>query len=130
MVLTEDTCKVIRRISEAFAEISLAMRDDWLKEDDPHNSPLIPESESLRGKRVLISTDGGRILIRKNKRGRIAKGKTRHGFTAKWREPKLITIRAIHPSSVKDRISQIVYNIGRNRHFLMFLKSNVISAFC
>ena len=88
--------KVIRRISEAFAGISLAIRDAWLKQDDPHNTPLIPETESLRGKRVLISTDGGRILIRMNKRGRIAKGKNRHGFNAKWREPKLITIRAIN----------------------------------
>ena len=87
--------KVIRRISEAFAEISLSLRNAWLKEDDPHNTPLISETESLRGKRVLISTDGGRIQIRKNKRGRIAKGKKRHGFTAQWREPKLITIRVI-----------------------------------
>ena len=87
--------KVIRRISEAFADISLAIRDAWLKEDDPHNTPLITETESFRGKRVLISTDGGRIRIRKNKRGRIAIGKKRHGYHTKWREPKLITIRTI-----------------------------------
>lgn len=87
--------KVIRRISEAFADIGLAIRDAWLKEDDPHNTPLITETESFRGKRVLISTDGGRIRIRKNKRGRIANGKKRHGYNTNWREPKLITIRTI-----------------------------------
>ena len=87
--------KVIRRISEAFANTGLAIRDAWLKEDDPHNTPLITETESFRGKRVLISTDGGRIRIRKNKRGRIAKGKKRHGYNTNWREPKLITIRTI-----------------------------------
>lgn len=49
----------------------------------------------LTGKRVLISTDGGRIRIRENKRGIIAKENKRHGYNTNWREPKLITIRTI-----------------------------------
>jgi hypothetical protein len=87
--------KTIRRISEAFANTGLAIRDAWLKEDDPHNTPLITETESFKGKRVLISTDGGRIRIRKNKRGKIAKDKKRHGYNTNWREPKLLTIRTL-----------------------------------
>jgi hypothetical protein len=87
--------KTIRRISEAFADTGLAIRDAWLEEDDPHNTPLITETESFRGKRILISTDGGRIRIRKNKRGRISNGNKRHGYNTNWREPKLITIRTI-----------------------------------
>lgn len=87
--------KTIRRISEAFAKTGLAIRDAWLKEDDPHDTPLILETESFKGKRVLISTDGGRIRIRKNKRGKISKGNKRHGYNTNWREPKLLTIRTI-----------------------------------
>ncbi len=87
--------KTIRRISEAFANTGLAIREEWLNEDDPHNTSLITANESFKGKRVLISTDGGRIRIRDNKRGRIASDKKRHGYNTNWREPKLITIRTI-----------------------------------
>jgi len=87
--------KTIRRISEAFADTGLAIRDEWFDESDPHHTPLVSENERFRGKRVLISTDGGRIRIRKNKRGRIAKGNKRHGYNTNWREPKLVTIRTI-----------------------------------
>lgn len=95
--------KVIRRISEAFAATGLKIRDAWLKEDDPHNTPLVPETESFKGKRVLISTDGGRIRIRKNKRGKISYGKKRHGYSTNWREPKLIMIRTIDEEGKVER---------------------------
>ena len=87
--------KTLRRISESFAAIGLKIREAWLKEDDSHNTPLVPEDESLRGKRVLISMDGGRIRIRKNKRGRISKNNKRRKYNTDWREPKLILIRTI-----------------------------------
>ncbi len=87
--------KTLRRISESFAAIGLKIRDAWLKEDNPHNTPLVPETESLRGKRVLISMDGGRIRIRKNKRGRISRKSKRRKYNTDWREPKLILIRTI-----------------------------------
>lgn len=87
--------KTIRRISKAFADTSLKIREEWLNKDDPRNTPLITENESFKGKRILISADGGRLRIRKNKRGRIASGNKRHGYNTNWREPKLITIRTI-----------------------------------
>ena len=46
---------------------------------------------SLRGRRVVISTDGGRIRIRKNKRGKKT-NKGRNRYHTKWREPKLLII--------------------------------------
>lgn len=95
--------KTLRRISESFAIVGLKIRNDWLKEDDPHNTPLVPEGESLRGKRVLISIDGGRIRIRKNKRGRISKKNKRHKYNTDWREPKLILIRAIDEKGETDQ---------------------------
>ena len=48
--------------------------------------------ETLRGKRVLVLVDGGRLRSRKNKRGPIAKGKKRRGFKTDWMEPKLFAI--------------------------------------
>ncbi|MBD3407856.1 MAG: hypothetical protein GF411_17180 [Candidatus Lokiarchaeota archaeon] len=95
--------KTLRRISESFAAVGLKIRDAWLREDNPHNTPLVPECESLRGKRVLISMDGGRVRIRKNKRGRISKKNKRHKYNTDWQEPKLIMIRTITDNGEIDQ---------------------------
>lgn len=54
------------------------------------------EESKIEGviKRLLISTDGGRVRIRKRKRGRKTK-KGRDRYCAEWKEPKLIIIMAI-----------------------------------
>ena len=87
--------KTIKRISESFAKTSIDIRKEWLQSDDQTETPLIPSNESLKGMNVLISTDGGKTRIRKNKRGRIPDGKKRQGYNTNWREPRLIVIRAI-----------------------------------
>jgi hypothetical protein len=49
---------------------------------------------SLAGKRVVISTDGGRLRVRRNKRGkRTKKGRSR--YHTDWREPKLLVIYVV-----------------------------------
>jgi hypothetical protein len=52
------------------------------------------EQDSLAGRRVVVSTDGGRIRLREKKRGpKTRKGRTRyHGA---WREPKLCIIYVV-----------------------------------
>lgn len=50
-----------------------------------------PVRETLAGRRVVLSLDGGRLRIRKNKRGRKT-AKRRHRYTTDWREPKLMVI--------------------------------------
>ncbi len=49
---------------------------------------------SLAGRRVVISTDGGRLRVRKNKRGKRTK-KWRSRYRTDWREPKLLVIYAV-----------------------------------
>lgn len=50
---------------------------------------------SVAGCRVVISTDGGRLRIRKNKPGaKTKKGRTRYSTT--WREPKLLIISVVN----------------------------------
>jgi hypothetical protein len=59
-------------------------------------------TETLAGCRVIISTDGGRIRIHKNKRGRkTAKGRSR--YTTKWKEPKLLIIYTVNEKGEKER---------------------------
>lgn len=49
---------------------------------------------TLKGRRVVISTDGGRLRIRSNKRGKkTAKGRSR--YHTHWREPKLLVIYVV-----------------------------------
>jgi hypothetical protein len=51
-------------------------------------------SASLEGRRVVVSTDGGRVRIRTNKRGKRTK-KGRRRYRTDWREPKLLAIYVV-----------------------------------
>ena len=57
---------------------------------------------SLAGKRVVISTDGGRLRVRRDKRGKKTK-KGRSRYRTDWREPKLLVIYVVDE---KGRIAQ------------------------
>jgi len=65
-------------------------------------SEKMPLSEEFKGKRVVISTDGGRIRVRKNKRGNKTK-KGRNRYKTDWREPKLILVYVVNEDGEKDR---------------------------
>jgi hypothetical protein len=49
--------------------------------------------DSLQGKVVVISTDGGRLRIRKDRKARTAKGRKR--YSTHWREPKVLLIYTV-----------------------------------
>lgn len=63
--------KTVRKVAKQFASrAQLSKQMEGL--------PL-PEDHSLEGRRIVLSTDGGRLRIRKNKRGRKTK-KKRHRY--------------------------------------------------
>jgi len=45
------------------------------------------------GRRIVVTTDGGRVRLREARRGQTKKGRKR--FVAKWREPRLFMIYAV-----------------------------------
>lgn len=58
--------------------------------------------ETVAGCRVVISTDGGRIRIRKDKPGpKTQRGRTR--YSGEWREPKLLIIYTVNEKGELDR---------------------------
>jgi len=58
--------------------------------------------ETVAGRRVVLSTDGGRIRIRTTKRGpKTAKGRDR--YHTDWREPKLLIIYVANEQGQMDR---------------------------
>jgi hypothetical protein len=58
--------------------------------------------EEYKGKRVVVSTDGGRVRTRVNKRGKKTK-KNRRRYKTDWREPKLILVYVVTETGEKDR---------------------------
>jgi hypothetical protein len=57
--------------------------------------------EDVAGRRVVVSTDGGRLRIRTTKRGpKTAKGRNR--YRTDWREPKLLMIYALDGEGEMD----------------------------
>lgn len=82
----------IRRISERFAKRAKLSQQ-------VNNTSC---SETLRGRCVVVSTDGGRIRIRKDKRGpKTSKGRRR--YSTHWREPKLLIIYTVNEDGKMDR---------------------------
>lgn len=58
--------------------------------------------ETVAGRGVVVSTDGGRIRIRTTKRGpKTAKGRNR--YRTDWREPKLLIIYVVDEKGQMDR---------------------------
>ena len=73
--------KVIRKLTYRYAERARA-------EQQAGRIPL-NDGDTLEGRQVVISTDGGRTRLREKKRGPKTK-KDRTRFRGAWREPKLI----------------------------------------
>lgn len=60
-----------------------------------------PVYSSAKGRRIFISSDGGRIRVRNNKKKRTKKG--RRKYSTKWREPKLFIIYAVDKNGKKEK---------------------------
>lgn len=56
--------------------------------------------EQLAGRRVVISTDGGRVRIRRRPQRKTANG--RHHYGTDWREPKLVIIYVVDERGTLD----------------------------
>jgi hypothetical protein len=84
--------KEVHRISTQLgAEILTTRRRDL----ERYRSGQMPVGKELRGKRVGVAIDGGRVRIRKLVRKQKGKGKTktrRRKMSTEWREPKLLII--------------------------------------
>jgi hypothetical protein len=103
------TCDVssLVRLTTATAEASTRLRDAAL--EAALRLP-VPSDGPLAGKRVRVSLDGGRVRTRRTHCGRkTAKG--RHGFSAPWREPRVLVIDLLDEHGQPDRLRLPLYDV-------------------
>jgi len=80
-------CSIAHRVADAGLEARLA-------EDD--------ETEELKGKRVVVALDGGRLRTRvSGKRGRRRTATGARGYETPWREPQLLAIYTVDEKGKK-----------------------------
>jgi hypothetical protein len=60
--------------------------------------------DSLKGKVVVISTDGGRVRIRKDRKAKTKKGRQR--YSTAWREPKVLLIYTVKQEKGQVRLDK------------------------
>jgi hypothetical protein len=60
--------------------------------------------ESLKGRVVVLTTDGGRLRIRKDRKAKTKKGRKR--YSTQWREPKLLMIYTVKRHGGQTRIDK------------------------
>lgn len=78
--------KVLRRLCYRYAERARLMQQA--------GAFVLSEGESVAGRCVVVSCDGGRIRLRENKRGKKTQ-KNRTRYRGAWREPKLLIIYVV-----------------------------------
>ena len=75
-------------------------------------SGILIEGESLEGKRVVVSYDGGRSRTRQSKKTKNSRGNI--PYYTKWREPKIIVIHVLDDQGViRTKKRQYPFIMGR-----------------
>jgi len=86
--------KVIRKLAYRYADRARVLQQA--------GQITLGEEDNLQGRRVVVSTDGGRIRLRENKRGpKTKKGRTR--YKGAWREPKLLIIYIVDAQGKQEK---------------------------
>jgi hypothetical protein len=95
-------------IVNKFSRRAVAQRDAWLARARANPAT---RGSVLRGRRVVIAADGGRLRERVPKtRGRRLTATGHHRYDAPWREPKLLTIYVVGRDGKVDHVFQPVYD--------------------
>ena len=93
--------KTLRLVSKAFAQRARATKDSEDSSPAKEGDKLLEDGEDGAIRRIVLSTDGGRVRVRRPKRGPKAKG-GRDRYHADWREPKLIIILMVNEKGRQD----------------------------
>ncbi len=117
----------IERLTYRFAQVGLDIRQGYL---DQLKRGELKAGRTLAGQRVVISVDGGRSRIRRNKKGRRRQKTGRHGYYNEWKEPKLLTIYAVDDQGKKISSLEIPVtndgSFGKVEEFMPLLEMHLV----
>jgi hypothetical protein len=125
--------KRVRSISENVGEKALENRENELQKYDQGE---LEKETTFSGERLVITIDGGRTRIRKQKKGKKKKNQKRKGYYTDWNEPKIFKLYAINEKGEKLDKKILPFSDGtligleKFKHLLkMYLyKTNAIDA--
>ena len=110
----------VKRLTYRFGEVGIALRSDAMEQV---SQGTLARGRALTHQRVVISVDGGRTRLRRNKRGKRRQATRRHGFHGDWREPLLLTIYAVDEQGHKINTREIpITNDGTFGHYETLLQ--------
>jgi hypothetical protein len=88
---------------------------------------MLSKDDNLAGKRVVISTDGGRVRTRQYKEEMNEK-KTHHKFETPWKEPKLFVITIIDKDGKIEQKELPIYDATFTEESLFILLKKYLKA--
>lgn len=101
----EEAAVLINEILAFKPDVKRIIKAVKVMADDARRSMALDQvtyPDDFSGRMVAASVDGGRIRIRKNKRGKKTK-KKRTRYKTDWREPKLIIVYVIAEDGTKEK---------------------------
>ena len=117
--------KRVERLTYRFGTIGINLRQQWIEQ---LQSGQIATGETFRGHKVVMSVDGGRTRLRRNKKGKRRKTK-QHGYHGDWREPKLLTLYAINEKGERIHTLEVpIINDGTFGGVAVFM--NLLEVYC
>lgn len=110
----------VARLTYRFGQVGLDLRAQQVAQ---LQAGILPRCSTLADQRVVISVDGGRTRLRRNKRGKRRQKSGRHGFHGDWREPLLLTIYGVDDEGKKINNRQFpITNDGTFGHHQALLQ--------
>jgi len=123
----ETACNLLRDDGVVMSENWLRMHLKWLDNLTPEQRVKLScgDSETLKGRRVVVEVDGGRYRERTSRKGRIPLELKRRGYDSSWREPRLFTIFSVDENGTpeKDRLYHVDGTTGDLQDFLELLEA-------
>ena len=118
----------IQSLTYSFCQAALSQRDSKIFHLERGS---LPSTNLLKGKRVVISVDGGRSRIIYYQGRKRNKKSNRRPYKGEWKEPKLLTIYAVDEKGRKIKTGEVPITndgtFGNSKELLVILEMYLVN---
>jgi len=118
----------IQSLTYSFCQAALSQRDSKIFHLE---RGTLPSTNILKGKRVVISVDGGRSRIIYYQGRKRNKKSNRRPYKGEWKEPKLLTIYAVDEKGRKIKTGEVPITndgtFGNSKELLVILEMYLVN---